>query len=166
LTGRSPEQVRVTELEFLETDIFNVTAEHCETFLNPLVEDWDIDLTTFAMDVVLNGRVAPGHPRRLEFVERQVGAPSDEEPGFRAFLEDPGLAGDATEEEIAFLERLRFNGRHPTALYYYRELQNLRDPLHFSPTAGEKRRENRRFRLRPEPRSTINRRESKRPRRS
>jgi transcriptional regulator with XRE-family HTH domain len=140
LTGRSPEQVRVTELEFLETDIFNVTAEHCETFLDPLVEEWDIDLTTFAIDVVLNARVAPGHPRRLEFVERPLGAPSDEEPGLRAFLEDTALAGDASEDEIAFLKSLRFNGRRPTPLYYYRELQNLRDPLHFSPSPCRQRR--------------------------
>jgi hypothetical protein len=26
---------------------------------------------------------------------------------------------------------LRFKGKIPTPLYYYRELQNLRDPLHF-----------------------------------
>ena len=36
-----------------------------------------------------------------------------------------------TEDEIAFLRRLRFNGKRPTPLYYYRELQSLRDPLHF-----------------------------------
>jgi hypothetical protein len=36
-----------------------------------------------------------------------------------------------TKEETEFLRRLRFAGRRPTALYYYRELQNLRDPLHF-----------------------------------
>lgn len=131
LSGRSYEQVRVTELEFLETDVFNLTAEHCGTFLDPLVEEWDIDLTTFSMEVVLNGRVAPGHPRRLEFVERQAGAFSEEEPGFRAFLDDPSLSGDATDEEIAFLRSLRFTGRRPTSLYYYRELQSLRDPLHF-----------------------------------
>jgi hypothetical protein len=41
------------------------------------------------------------------------------------------VSGDATEEEIEFLKRLRLNGKHPTPLYYYRELQNLRDPLHF-----------------------------------
>jgi hypothetical protein len=34
-------------------------------------------------------------------------------------------------EEIEFLKKLRFNGKRPTPLYYYRELQNLRDPLHF-----------------------------------
>ena len=34
-------------------------------------------------------------------------------------------------EEIAFLRRLQLKGRRPTTLYYYRELQNLRDPIHF-----------------------------------
>lgn len=137
LTGRSNEQVRVRELEFLDTDVFNVTAEHCATFLDPLVEEWDIDLTTFAMEVVLNGRVAPGRPRRLEFVERQVSS-LEEEPGLRAFLDDPSLAGDATDEEVEFLRSLKFDTRRPTALYYYRELQSLRDPLHFRPTAAER----------------------------
>jgi len=37
----------------------------------------------------------------------------------------------ATAEETEFLKKLRFKGRRPTALYFYRELQNLRDPLHF-----------------------------------
>ena len=35
-------------------------------------------------------------------------------------------------EQFEFLKTLRFSGRHPTALYYYRELQALRDPLHFT----------------------------------
>jgi hypothetical protein len=47
------------------------------------------------------------------------------------FLQDKSLSGDATEEEIAFLRQLRFMGKRPTPLYYYRALQNLRDPLHF-----------------------------------
>jgi hypothetical protein len=50
-----------------------------------------------------------------------------------AFLQDPSLSGDVTAEEIAFLTRLRFPGKRPTPLYYYREVQNLRDPLHFRP---------------------------------
>jgi hypothetical protein len=54
-----------------------------------------------------------------------------EEPGLREFIEDPALSGTATEEEVTFLKRLKFRGKRPTALYYYRELQNLRDPLHF-----------------------------------
>ena len=139
LTGRSYEQVRVTELEFLETDVFNVTAEHCTTFLDPLIESWDIDLTSFAMEVVLNRRLAPGHSRKLEFVERQAGFPLEEEPALRAFLEDRSLAGDATDEEIEFLRTLRFRDRRPTPLYYYRELQSLRDPLHFRATSADKR---------------------------
>jgi len=130
LTGRSYRQVRAAQLEFLETDVFNLSARHCAIFLDPLIDAWDIDLTTFAMEVVLNRRVAPGQPRRLEFIERQD--PSvEEEPGLRAFLDDASLAGDATDEEIEFLRNLRFGTRRPTALYYYRELQSLRDPLHF-----------------------------------
>jgi hypothetical protein len=43
-----------------------------------------------------------------------------------------GLSGDATPDEVTFLKQLRSqNGRQANALYYYRELQNLRDPLHF-----------------------------------
>jgi len=41
------------------------------------------------------------------------------------------LSATATAEELAFLKRLKFKGKRPTPLYYYRELQNLRDPLHF-----------------------------------
>jgi transcriptional regulator with XRE-family HTH domain len=134
LTGRSYEQMRVTVLEFLDTDIFHVSTENCDSFLDPLIESWDIDLVTFAMEVVLNRRLAPGHPKKFEFVERQADRPAEEEPGFKRFLRDRFLSGDATEEELGFLKRLRFNGRRPTPLYYYRELQNLRDPLHFRAT--------------------------------
>ena len=108
----------------------SITAEHCVTFLDPLVESWDIDLATFAMEIVLNRRLAPGQPKRFEFVEREP-ARVDEDPGLRAFLQDPSLRGDATTEEIEFLKNLQFTRKRPTPLYYYRELQNLRDPLHF-----------------------------------
>jgi transcriptional regulator with XRE-family HTH domain len=131
LTDRSYEQVRVIVLEFLEADIFNVSVENCVTFLDPLIESWDIDLATFGMEIVLNRRLAPGHPKRFEFVEREPVSPVDEEPGLQAFLQDPSLRGDATAEEIEFLKKLQFTRKRPTPLYYYRELQNLRDPLHF-----------------------------------
>lgn len=131
LSGRSYEQMRVMILEFLDTDVFNVSAENCVSFLDPLVESWEIDLATFGMEIVLNRRVAPGHPKKFEFVEREPDQPSEEEPGFKEFLRDASLSGDATEEEIEFLQKLRFKGKRPAALYYYRELQNLRDPLHF-----------------------------------
>jgi transcriptional regulator with XRE-family HTH domain len=130
LSHLSYEQTRVTILEFLDTDIFNVSVENCISFLDPLIESWDIDLATFGLEIVLNGRLAPGDPKRFEFVEREPDQ-VEEEPGLKEFLRDPSLSGDATKEEIAFLKRLRFKGRRPTPLYYYRELQNLRDPLHF-----------------------------------
>jgi transcriptional regulator with XRE-family HTH domain len=130
LVGRTYEHMRVIVLEFLDTDVFNVSVQDCDSFLDPLIESWDIDLSTFAMKVVLNRRLAPGHPRKFEFVEREAEW-SEEEPGFKRFVRDRVLSGDATEEEMTFLKRLRFNGKRPTPLYYYRELQNLRDPLHF-----------------------------------
>ena len=131
LGGRSYEEMRVVVLEFLDTDLFHVSAENCVSFLNPLIESWDIDLATFRLDIALSQRVAAGHVKRFEFVERESEPSGGAESGLNRFLQDASLSGTATEEELAFLKRLRFNGRQPTALFYYRELQNLRDPLHF-----------------------------------
>ena len=131
LSDRSYEQMRVTVLEFLDADIFTVSAEHCVACLEPLLESWDIDLATFGMEIVLNRRLVPEHLKKFEFVERDPDDSGDPEPGLVAFLHDTSLSGNATEEEIAFLKRLKFKGRRPTPLYYYREWQNLRDPLHF-----------------------------------
>jgi transcriptional regulator with XRE-family HTH domain len=130
LTGRSYEQVRVTILELLDTDVFNLSPQNCVSFLDPLIESWDVDLATFSMEIVLNRRLAPGDPKRFEFVERGPDQP-EEEPGLKEFLNDSSLSGTATKEEVEFLKKLRFNGRRPTSFYYYRELQSLRDPLHF-----------------------------------
>jgi transcriptional regulator with XRE-family HTH domain len=131
LSGRSYEQIRVLVLEFLDTDIFHLSVEHCVAFLDPLIESWDIDLATFDIEIVLNRRLAPGPLKKFAFVERKPEPPFDEEPGLIAFLQDPALSGDATEEEIEFLKNLRFTRKRPMPLYYYRELQNLRDRLHF-----------------------------------
>jgi transcriptional regulator with XRE-family HTH domain len=131
LSGRSFEETRVIVLEFLDTDVFHLSIEQCESFLDPLIESWDIDLATFALDFVLNPRVASENVKRFEFVEQDAPATPAEEPGLAEFLQDATLSGTATQEELTFLKRLRFRGRRPTALYYYRELQNLHDPLHF-----------------------------------
>ncbi len=131
LSGRSFEEMRVIVLEFLDTDIFHLSQEQCVAFLDPLIESWSIDLATFALDIALNPRVVSGHVRRFEFVEREPGQLVGEEPALTQFLQDPALSGGASEDEIAFLRRLRFGTRRPTPLYYYRELQSLRDPLHF-----------------------------------
>lgn len=134
LGGRSFEAMRVKVLEFLDTDIFHLSAEHCASFVDPLVESWSIDLATFRLDIALNQRVAPGPARRFEFVQQDTDPTAGEEPGLREFRRDAALSGTATVEELAFLGGLRFKGRRPTPLYYYRELQNLRDPLHFRET--------------------------------
>jgi transcriptional regulator with XRE-family HTH domain len=131
LGDRSYEQMRVIVLEFLDADIFTVSAEHCSAFLEPLLESWDIDLATFGMDIVLNRRLVPEHLKHFVFMEREPEDPGDQEPGLAAFLADATLSGDVTAQEIAFLKRLKFQGKRPTPLYYYREIQNLRDPLHF-----------------------------------
>ncbi|MGH7539165.1 MAG: helix-turn-helix domain-containing protein [Gemmatimonadales bacterium] len=131
LSGKSYEEMRVTVLEFLDTDVFHLSAENCISFLDPLIESWDIDLVSFGLEIVLNHNVVPGQAKRFEFVEREADEPVGREPGFRKFLEDPSLSSTATGEEVEFLKQLKFKQKRPTPLYYYRELQNLRDPLHF-----------------------------------
>src|SRR4029453_4371883 len=71
LSGRSYKQMRVMILEFLDTDVFHVSAENCVTFLDPLIDSWDIDLSAFGMEIVLNRRLAHGHSKRFEFVEKE-----------------------------------------------------------------------------------------------
>jgi transcriptional regulator with XRE-family HTH domain len=131
LSGRSYEEMRVIVLEFLDTDVFTVSIENCVSFLDPLIESWDINLATFGIEIVLNRRLVPGHPTKFEFVEREPDQTSEEEAGLKEFLQDPSLSGNATPDELEFLKKLRFKGKRPTPLYYYREWQNLRDPLHF-----------------------------------
>src|SRR5437899_3198151 len=124
------EKMRVNLLEFLDTDVFRLSPENCVSFLDPLIESWDVDLTTFGMEIVLNRRIASGDPRRFAFVEMGPDQP-EVEPGFQEFLKDRSLSGTASTEEIELLKKLRFDGKRPTSLYYYRELQSIRDPLHF-----------------------------------
>ncbi len=135
LNGQTYEQARVSILEFLEADVFDLSADNCLSFLDPLIDSWDIDLANFGMEIVLNRRLAQAHLRKIEFVETKVDAPPGEEPGLKRFLGDSTLSGGATEEEIEFLKKLKFKNARPTELYYYRELQNLRDPLNFRPSS-------------------------------
>jgi len=131
LSKQNYEEMRVTILEFLDTDVFHVSVENWVSFLDPLIESWHIELETFGVEVVLNRRLALERVKRFEFLEKKPERVFEPEPGLQEFFKDPSLSGDATQEEIEFLKRLKFNGRRPAALYYYRELQNLRDPLHF-----------------------------------
>jgi len=117
---------QLLEVASLATDIFHLSARHLAV-LDSLIDSWDIDLATFSLEIVLHRRPEAERVKRFEFVEREARP----EPGFQEFLADPSLSGTATPPELEFLGDLRFKGRRPTALYYYRELQNLRDPLHF-----------------------------------
>ena len=131
LGDKSREQMRVIILEFLDTDIFNVSNEDCISFLDPLIACWDIDLATFDMEITLNKRLAPGEPKKFAFVETDFDNRREDEPGLTEFLQDAVLSDNLSEEELDFLRRLRFKTRRPTRLYYYRAMQNLRDPMHF-----------------------------------
>ncbi len=131
LNGQSYQEVRVGILEFLDADVLNISAENCVSFLAPLIDSWDIDLVNFGLEIVLNRRLSPAYLRNLEFVEREPNGQFEEEPGLKEFLENSSMSGDITGKEVEFLKKLRFKDSRPTALYYYRELQNLRDPLNF-----------------------------------
>jgi hypothetical protein len=131
LSGRSYKQMRAAILEILEADTFNGSLKNCGSFLDPMIDSWSIDLKSFRMEIRLGSQLAPGRFRRFEFVEQQPQEANVVEEGLKQFLRDKSLSGDVTEEEIEFLMTLRVKGRRPAALYYYRELQNFRDPLHF-----------------------------------
>jgi transcriptional regulator with XRE-family HTH domain len=133
ISNRSYEQMRVAILEFLDTDVFNVSFEKYIPCMDPMIDSWDIDLKTFGMEIVLNRTLTAGSLRRFEFAEQEPKQPFAIEPGLEEFLNDASLSGDATKEEIEFLKALKLRGRQPSPIYYYRELQNLRDPLHFPP---------------------------------
>ena len=104
-------------------DVLHVTPKQ-RARLDALIVSWEWDPGTFALTVSL----ASGDHKRFQYSERGNG---DQEKGLLEFLRDPLLSGTATASEVAFLKLLQFTDRRPTALYYYRELQNLRDPLHF-----------------------------------
>jgi transcriptional regulator with XRE-family HTH domain len=137
LSRHSYEQMRVMVLEFLDTDIFHVSVDNCVSFLEPLIKTWDIDLATFGVEIALNPRLTQGPRKRFEFVEREPEKILEMEPGFEEFVNDRSLSRDATEMEMEFLKKLTFKERRPAPLYYYRELQNLRDPLNFRPSGKE-----------------------------
>ncbi len=118
-------------LEFLDTDVFNVSLDHCTAFLDPVIDAWDIDLKTFSLEIVLSKRLASTQTMKFQYMETEAPFPPKRSRASRNSCAQSGMSGDATGEEIEFLKNLRFRQRRPSPLYYYRELQSLRDPLHF-----------------------------------
>jgi len=140
LTNHSNEQMRGLILQFLASDVFSVSNECCMSLLDPLIVAWDIDPGDFDMEIVLNRRLVQGDPKKFAFVQTEPEdrkERQDDEPGLVEFLRDADLSGDISSAELKFLRRLKFGDKRkrPQPLYYYRELQNLRDPLHFRSVA-------------------------------
>src|SRR5205085_224291 len=71
-SGRSYKQMRVAVLEFLDTDVFNITPHNCIAFLNPLIVSWDIDLGSFGLQIGLNRKIVPTYLKKFEFVEKDA----------------------------------------------------------------------------------------------
>jgi transcriptional regulator with XRE-family HTH domain len=131
LRRQSYEEIRAMIVEFLDTDVFSVSIGHCAAFLEPLIDSWEFDLNSFSMEIFLNKRLSPRQPIKFQFLEAGNGVSYGEETGLKEFLRNSAMSGDATGEEIKFLKSLMFRHKKPSALYYYRELQSLRDPIHF-----------------------------------
>lgn len=129
--------VKLLEVAGLGSDVLHVTAKQHDR-LESLIASWRWDAVTFAIEITLTtpgpGRRGAPAVRSFEYVER-FGGYEEAEPGFLEFLRDPVLSRGTSPDELVFLKGLRFGAeRRPTPLYYYRELQNFRDPLHFRAT--------------------------------
>ena len=122
-------EMRVRMIDLLDSDP-RASIGDFSAFLDPLIDSWDYDPDDFTLQVKLSN----GLLRRFGFREQSKEEPSAKEPGLRAFLRDSRLSSGATPEEIEILRGMRFPAAgRPTALFYYRTLQSLRDPLHFRP---------------------------------
>jgi transcriptional regulator with XRE-family HTH domain len=130
--GRTHEEMRVIVLEFLDKDEFQVSKEDCVAFLDPLVKSWEIEMETFRLDITLNPGLVADHRRTFAFVEKEPEEASGAQPGLDEFLKDSQLSQHLTDEEVGILRRQWTGRRRPTKIYYYRVVQNLRDPLNFS----------------------------------
>ncbi len=117
------------QVAHLGSDVLDVTPKQ-RNRLDSAIATWEWEPATFALTVHPTG----GESKRFEYGERDE-SNGNQEKGLLEFLRDPLLSGTATQAELAFLKSLRFKDRRPSALYYYRELQNYRDPLHFRHTS-------------------------------
>src|SRR5579884_1962309 len=98
-SGRSYKQMRVAALEFLDSDVFNITSESCIAFLAPLIIWWEIDLKSFTLEVALNSKITSANLKKFEFCEKKAEPEVAEEPGLQEFLKNRSLSADATPKE-------------------------------------------------------------------
>ncbi len=126
-TGLTYRKMRVRLIDLLDSDPTASVGDFSD-FIEPLVRSWNFDEQRFILTVQLT----TGTTREFRFQETVKTERTVDEPGLRAFLRDTTLNSGATAGEIDFLRRIRFTEiTHPTAIFYYRTLQNLRDPLNF-----------------------------------
>jgi transcriptional regulator with XRE-family HTH domain len=131
-SGLTYRKMRVRLIDLLDSDPAASVGDFSD-FIEPLVRSWDFDEQRFVLTVQLT----PGSTREFRFQEAVKPERSTAEPGLRAFLRDATLSSGATQSEVEFLRGIRFaDTQHPTAIFYYRTLQNLRDPLNFKVEEG------------------------------
>lgn len=126
-SGLTYRRMRVRLIDLLDSDPAASVGDFSE-FIEPLIRSWNFDEQRFVLTVQLT----TGSTREFRFQEAVKPERTVDEPALRAFLRDATLSAGATAGEIEFLRRIRFAGNeHPTPIFYYRTLQNLRDPLNF-----------------------------------
>lgn len=127
VSGVAYRKMRVRLIELLDSDP-GASIGDFSFFIDPLIRSWDFDEQRIVVTVTLTA----GSTREFRFQETPKPPRIADEPGLRAFLRDANLSSGATADETDFMRRMQFpGGEHPTALFYYRTLQNLRDPLNF-----------------------------------
>jgi hypothetical protein len=122
--GQSYRKMRVQLIDLLDSDP-TASIGDFTPFVDPLIRSWDFDVESFTLVVHLTA----GAPRRFVFGEDAIERRAAHPAGLRAFLRDERLSAGVTDAEIAILRSLRVPSA--TAVFYYRILQNLRDPLNF-----------------------------------
>lgn len=131
--GQSYRRMRVQLIDLLDTDPAASIGDF-SPFIDPLIQAWDFDFDRFILLI----RLTSGSTRKFVFREEAKERRVADEPALRAFLRDAQLSGGITEEEISMLRGIRLpRDRRATAIFYYRLLQNLRDPINFKQERAE-----------------------------
>jgi len=122
---QSYRKMRVRLIDLLDNDP-EASIGDFTLFIEPLVRLWTFDSDAFMLQV----RLASGAARTFVFGENVQQKTTTTDPaGLRAFLRDARLSSGVTPEEMQVLR----NASVPSAnaVFYYRILQNLRDPMNF-----------------------------------
>ena len=131
LQHRVYEDTRAMTLEFLNTDMFDLSMQHCSAFLEPVIKSWDIDLKTFGIEIILNKGMAARAVRRTRICRNRRCRKLRTNPGFQGVLAYCGIERRCEQGRTRLPREPPLQAASPSPLYFYRELQSLRDALHF-----------------------------------